>query len=343
MQKNSDLEILVTELKNENKNNSIDKKDMFDELTEYKKKEIIIKNSYQDNFTNLLDNLEKINSKFDKNNFKELSNIMKFKTVSSIPDFIKMSTNEIIELTEENKKMKNELKELNIKLFDLEQEHLNLENDKKDIEEKFNKLNSSNENTTKENTKLKKQMNDNNEIINQLNTKIANNKNELNTKNNMIENLNCEINKCKDQNLKLNNDKEYLLTIVMRLCQLFPNANVYKLVNLVMTYGNISIEEKENINNQLLCELKKCENYITLLKDNELSANYLNRQLTRQYQDMNKNKLSENTNFILNKTNYNNNNSLNSSINRNNNFFMENSLKKNPYVSTNYTSSLNYK
>ena len=91
MQKNSDLEILVTELKNENKNYSIDKKDMFDELTEYKKKEIIIKNSYQDNFTNLLDNLEKINSKFDKNNFKELSNIMKFKTVSSIPDFIKMN------------------------------------------------------------------------------------------------------------------------------------------------------------------------------------------------------------------------------------------------------------
>ena len=99
----------------------------------------------------------------------------------------------------------------------------------------------------------------------------------------------------------------------------------------------------EIFHDQLLSELKKCENYITLLKDNELSANYLNRQLTRQYQDMNKKKLSESTNYILNKTNYNNNNSLKDSNNRNNNFFMENSLKNNPYVSTNYTSSLKYK
>ena len=254
-----------------------------------------------------------------------------------------MSTNEIIELTEENKKMKNELKELNIKLFDLEQEHLNLVNDKKDIDKKFNNLNLSNDNATKENTKLKRQINDNNEIINQLKKKIENNNNELTTKNNMIDNLNIEMTQCKDKNLKLNNDNEYLLTIIMRFCQLFPNANVYKLVNLVMTCGNISIEEKENINDKLLCELKKCENYIALLRDNELTANYLNRQLTRQYQDMNKTKLSENTNYILNKTNYNNNNSLNNSITKNNNYFMDNSLKNNPYVSTNYTSSLKYK
>ena len=46
---------------------------------------------------------------FDKNIFKELRNIMKFKSVFSIPDFITISTNEPIELTEQNKKKKNEL------------------------------------------------------------------------------------------------------------------------------------------------------------------------------------------------------------------------------------------
>ena len=66
LQKNSDLELLVTELKNENKNNAIDKKDMFDELTEYKKKEMIIKNSYKDNISCLLDNLEMLSNKFGK-------------------------------------------------------------------------------------------------------------------------------------------------------------------------------------------------------------------------------------------------------------------------------------
>ena len=130
----------------------------------------------------------------------------------------------------------------------------------------------------------------------------------------------------KDKNLKLNNNIEYLLSILNRLCKLFPDTNIYKYINQIITCVNMTIEEKEKINEYLLTELEMCENYMKdILKDNELK--FLKR--LNKYQDVNKNKLIENTNFILNNSNRNNN-------------YIENNRKSNPYIPTNYISSLKY-
>ena len=274
-----------------------------------------------------MNNLDKINKEFNLEN----DNIMKFKSALNIPDFLKVSINEIIDLTNENKHLKKDLKELNIKIFDMEQEQQTILNDKKESDKKLLNLNANNDNTIKENSNLKKQLKDFKEIINQLKKTVENYSNELNTKNNIIKNTNYDINVLKDKNLQLNMDNQYLLTILMRLCKLFPNSNAYKFINQIMNCENISIEEKEQLNDNLLCELQKCENYISILKDNELHSNYLNQQLTKQYQDLNNMKLGETTNFTSNNFNCDYNNNLN------NYTCLENYRKNNNYNMTNYT------
>ena len=167
-------------------------------------------------------------------------------------------------------------------------------------------------------------------LINELKGTIDNYSNEVKNKTNIINNIDNEINFWKEKNLQLNNDNQYLLTVIMRLSKLFPNSNVYTLINQIITCVDIPIEEKDIINDNLLCELQRCENYIKILKDNEFHATCLNQQLTQQFQDLNNNKLEENNNF--NSTNY----ICNDCQNNNNNSYMGNIKEIDPYFNKLY-------
>ena len=67
---------------------------------------------------------------------------------------------------------------------------------------------------------------------------------------------------------------------------MFPNSNLYKIVQDILD-SFVSIEEKEQLNQHLLIELKRAEDYLRLTKENALEANYLNKQLTRQLEEAN--------------------------------------------------------
>ena len=67
---------------------------------------------------------------------------------------------------------------------------------------------------------------------------------------------------------------------------MFPNSNLYKVVHNILD-NFISVEEKEKLNQHLLIELKRAEDYLRITKENSLEANYLNKQLTRQLEEAN--------------------------------------------------------
>ena len=222
----------------------------------------------------------------------------------------------------ENKKLKKELTDLNIKLFDIEE-------DKKEFEKKYFNYNANHENIIRDNKSLKKQLNDFRDIINELKKTIENYNNEVKKKNIIINDINNEINIWKEKNLQLNNDNQYLLTVIMRLSKLFPNSNVYTLINQIITCVDIPIEEKDIINDNLLCELQRCENYIKILKDNEFHATCLNQQLTNQFQELNNIKFEKNID-------YNSNNYISNDCQNNNYNYMENIKQIDPYFNKLY-------
>jgi chromosome segregation ATPase len=317
------MELLISDLEINNKNLTIENNNLIDELNEYKKDKNIEKNCFQNNLNKIINNLEILNNQYKINiNDNEISNIMKYQSISNFQDFIEIITNDIINLMNENKKLKKELKDLNIKLFDIEE-------DKKEFEKKYFNYNANHENIIRDNKSLKKQLNDFRDIINELKKTIENYNNEVKKKNIIINDINNEINIWKEKNLQLNNDNQYLLTVIMRLSKLFPNSNVYTLINQIMTCEDIPIEEKDIINDNLLCELQRCENYIKILKDNEFHATCLNQQLTNQFQELNNIKFEKNIDY--NSNNYTCNDCQNNNYN-----YMENIKQIDPYFNKLY-------
>ena len=67
---------------------------------------------------------------------------------------------------------------------------------------------------------------------------------------------------------------------------MFPNSNLYKLVHEILNVYQ-SNEDKDKLNNALLIELQRVEEYLKVIKESSLEANYLNKQLTRHLQDAN--------------------------------------------------------
>ena len=121
---------------------------------------------------------------------------------------------------------------------------------------------------------------------------------ELNSK--ITELNNISYNRCEmeNNNIKLNNDKEFLLTILLRLTKLFSHSNIYDIVNDVFNNSKFNEKDKEyqnKMNQKLLLELQRCEDYINILKENDLQANYLNLKLNQELQDLNLQKLRNET------------------------------------------------
>ena len=112
----------------------------------------------------------------------------------------------------------------------------------------------------------------------------------LQNKNNEYDSVNEELAKIKNERKqieiysdKLNNDKQYVLTILLRLCKIFTNSSIFKLVNEIMNNKNLTIDEKEDINKKVLIEIKKCGEYFKELKNKNLEIEFSKRRSDFNY------------------------------------------------------------
>ena len=172
-----------------------------------------------------------------------------------------------------------------------------------------------NQTNIQENNKLKKMLNN---IINQYNNDLNEKENilkqidnyklmnhqsqktvddygiELNNKINDLKSISYSRSEIENKNIKLNNVKEFLLTILLRLTKLFSHSNIYDIVNDVFNnskFNDKDLEYQNHMNKKLLEELQRCEDYINILKENDLQCNLLNFKLNQELQDLNLQKL----------------------------------------------------
>ena len=218
----------------------------------------------------------------------------------NLNQFLKEATEEIIKLEQEKNKLNETIKLLNIKCFDTAQENQNNIQENNKLKKMMNNLTNNYNNDLAEKENLLKQV-ENYKLMNyQLQKTVDDYGIELNSKITDLNNLSYNRSAAENKNLKLNNDKEFLLTIVLRLAKLFSHSNIYDIVNDV--FNNSKYEDNDSgyqnrMNQKLLQELQRCEDYVKILKENDLQANYLNLKLNQEIQDLNLQKLRNETKY----------------------------------------------
>ena len=109
---------------------------------------------------------------------------------------------------------------------------------------------------------------------------------ELNTKINDLNNLTYDKNEIENNYIKLSNDKQVLLTILLKITKLFSLSNIYELIKDLFNKGKIN-NNANDINEKLVEELQRCQDYINMLKENDLETHLLNLKLNEEIQDNN--------------------------------------------------------
>ena len=203
-----------------------------------------------------------------------------------IQEFIHLASLEIEKLNEELNKAREEISTIHMKYHDVEKEKQNHKKLKDDISKKYNDVSIEITRLSQDNNDLLIEIDNYKSIVSQLKATCDNYSQELNSKNTMLNNVTYELNCMEDKNIKITNDKNYLETILLRVCKMFPNSNLYRKVHDILD-SFVSIEEKDKLNQELLVELKRAEDYLRITKENSLEANYLNKQLTRQLEEVN--------------------------------------------------------
>ena len=285
----------------------------YDELT---KNYNTVKSQYTDIQKLLKNASEEKNKLIEKNNLllegnknldEQMKNsvlkLQKIKTVNitseSLNEYIKQSTDEIIKLDNENNKLNETIKILNMKCFDTASENQNNIKENNKLKNMLNNLTNNYNNDLTEKENLLKQI-ENYKLMNyQLQKTIDDYGNELNSKITDLNNISYARSEIENNNIKLNNDKEFLLTILLRLTKLFSHSNIYDIVNDVFKNNKFNKDTKyhNEMNQKLLQELQRCEDYVNMLKENDLQANYLNLKLNQEIQDLNLQKLRNETNL----------------------------------------------
>ena len=203
-----------------------------------------------------------------------------------IQEFIHLASLEIEKLNEELNKAREEISTIHMKYHDVEKEKQNHKKLKDDISKKYNDVSIEITRLSQDNNDLLIEIDNYKSIVSQLKATCDNYSQELNSKNTMLNNVTYELNCLEEKNIKITNDKNYLETILLRVCKMFPNSNLYRKVHDILD-SFVSIEEKDKLNQELLVELKRAEDYLRITKENSLEANYLNKQLTRQLEEVN--------------------------------------------------------
>jgi chromosome segregation ATPase len=243
--------------------------------------------------TKLIDKNNKILE--EKKNFDEkykvvLNKLQSLKNfdiqVESFDEFLQKISDEIFKLNRQNEKLNGDIKTLNLKCFEMAKENENIIQENTEIKNILNKLKNEYDNELKEKEDLINQIDKCKMMNYQLQKTLDDYGTELNNKINDLNNLSYEKAEIENNNIKLNNEKQDLLTLLIRVTKLFSLSNIYELIQNIFNKGNIT-NNQNDFNEKLVEELQRCQEYVNMLKENDLQTHLLNTKLDKEIQDFN--------------------------------------------------------
>ena len=243
--------------------------------------------------TKLIDTNNKILE--EKKNFDEkykvvLNKLQSLKNfdiqVESFDEFLQKISDEIIKLNRQNEKLNGDIKTLNLKCFEMAKENENIIQENTEIKNILNKLKNEYDNELKEKEDLINQIDKCKMMNYQLQKTLDDYGTELNNKINDLNNLSYEKAEIENNNIKLNNEKQDLLTLLIRVTKLFSLSHIYELIQNIFNKGNIT-NNQNDFNEKLVEELQRCQEYVNMLKENDLQTHLLNIKLDKEIQDFN--------------------------------------------------------
>ena len=251
-----------------------------------------INESKQEN-TKLIDKNNKILE--EKKNFDEkyeivLSKLSNVKNIEiqadTFDEFLQKISDEIIRIDKENEKLKEDIKTLNLKCFNMAQENENINQENKELKSILNKLKNEYDKELKEKDDIINQFDKCKMMNYQLQKTLDDYGTELNNKINDLNNLAYDKSEIENKNIKLNSDKQFLLTIILRINKLYSLSNIYELVTNLFNKGNIT-NNANDYNEKLVKELQRCQDYVNILKENDLQTHLLNLKLNQEIEEVN--------------------------------------------------------
>ena len=231
----------------------------------------------------------------ERKNFNEKYQIIinKLKNIKNIDinartfdEFLQKISDEIILLSNEKEKLIEDIKMLNMKCFNMAQENENIIKENLELNSILTKIKNEYDNQTKEKDDLTNLLDKCKMMNYQLQKTLDDYSTELNTKINDLNNLTYDKNEIENNYIKLSNDKQVLLTILLKITKLFSLSNIYELIKDLFNKGKIN-NNANDINEKLVEELQRCQDYINMLKENDLETHLLNLKLNEEIQDNN--------------------------------------------------------
>ena len=243
--------------------------------------------------TQLIDTNNKILE--ERKNFNEKYQIIinKLQNIKNIDinartfdEFLQKISDEIIVLTNENEKLKEDIKVLNTKCLNMAQENDNIIKENSELKNIINNIKNEYDIQTKEKDDLTNLLDKCKMMNYQLQKTLDDYSTELNNKINDLNNISYDKNELENNNIKLNSDKQMLLTMLLRITKLFSLSNIYELIKDLFNKGKIT-NNANDFNEKLIEELQRCQEYINMLKENDLETHLLNLKLNQEIQELN--------------------------------------------------------
>ena len=234
-------------------------------------------------------------------------------------EFLQKISDEIILLNNEKEKLKEDIKLLNMKCLNMAQENENIIKENSELNNIINKIKTEYDIQTKEKDDLTNVLDKCKMMNYQLQKTLDDYSVELKNKINDLNNLSYDKSEIENNNIKLNNDKQILLTMLLKITKLFSLSNIYELIKDLFNKGKIK-NNANDINEKLVEELQRCQEYINILKENDLDTHLLNLKLNQEIQELNPPENNENKNNMCIK-----NEKKSETINtlNNNNYFLD--------------------
>ena len=201
-------------------------------------------------------------------------------------EFLQKISDEIILLSNEKEKLIEDIKMLNMKCFNMAQENENIIKENLELNSILTKIKNEYDNQTKEKDDLTNLLDKCKMMKKKKKKTLDDYSTELNTKINDLNNLTYDKNEIENNYIKLSNDKQVLLTILLKITKLFSLSNIYELIKDLFNKGKIN-NNANDINEKLVEELQRCQDYINMLKENDLETHLLNLKLNEEIQDNN--------------------------------------------------------
>jgi len=201
-------------------------------------------------------------------------------------EFLQKISDAIIQLYMTKEKLNEDIKVLNIKCFNMAKENENINQENNELKNILNKLKNDYDKETKEKDELINQI-DNYKLMNyQLQKSLDDYGTELNNKINDLNNLSYDKTEIENNYIKISQEKIFLLTILLRISKLFSLSNIDDLIKNILNKGNI-VNNGNDFNEKLVEELQRCQDYVNLLKQNDLQTHLLNLKLSQEIEEIN--------------------------------------------------------